>query len=152
MKKRFVIFLIILIVSSVPLFASKGFNKEVIASVKAISNSEEKTIFSTIDGKSTEDKIQLSIIKDSKGNIKVVSEYFKLGKMPFKSYFYFKIKEKDIVLNDKNEYIANNIEGAYKVLSVKKPAMITGSFNQDHGTIILTSKRKNKTLTIEMKY
>ncbi len=153
MKKKFIIFLIILLTCTLSsVFAKTELKKRVIVSVKAISNGEEKRITSRINGKTIENKIKVDIVRDKDGNIEIISKSFRLGKMPFTSKFYFSLNKKDIPLNKKNEYIVKKAKGYFKVLATKKESFLEGFFNEDHGKLILTSKRKDKTLTMEMIY
>ncbi len=153
MKKKLITFLILALSAiSIPLFAEQEFEKDLIASVKAVSNSEAKIISSKIDDKKIKNKIQFKLSKNTNGDIDIVSEYFKLGKMPFSSYFYFTIKKENITKDENGEYKIENCKGVYKVLTSKKEAFLTGSFNEKSGNLILTTKGRGRTLTIEITY
>ncbi len=151
MKKKLIIFLA-LTLSTITIFAKEELNTDIVASVKAVSNSEAKIISSKIDGERLENKIQFNMIKYDDGSITIISEYFKLGKMPFSSYFSFTIKKEDIKKNEKGEYIIKEQKGFYKVLASKKDAFLTGIFNEKTGKLVLTTQGRGRTLTIEITY
>ena len=133
------------------LFAGKG---EVLyrqtVYIHALSNGTEKIIHSTVDKKNVENQLTLIVSELSSGDIEIRSEKFKLGKMPFSSFFYCVIPQEEIKQDADGAYILDNLVGTYKVMASKSDMMFSGIVGMNSCDITITTNGMGKKLNIQL--
>jgi len=121
-----------------------------IVNVKALSNGAEKTVYSTIDKESVENKVMLIITALPSGDIEIRSDKFKLGRMPFSSSFQFIIPQEEIIQNTAGGYIIDGLTGIYKVAMSKPQAVLTGTLSPFTCDLTLAVDGMGKKLTMQL--
>ena len=121
-----------------------------IVNVKALSNGAEKTIYSTIDKESVENKVMLIVTALPWGDIEIRSDKFKLGRMPFSSSFQFIIPQEEIIQNTVGGYIIDGLTGIYKVAMSKPQAVLTGTLSPFTCDLTLAVDGMGKKLTMQL--
>ena len=133
------------------LFAGKG---EVLyrqtVYIHALSNGTEKIIHSTVDKKNVENQLTLIVSELSSGDIEIRSEKFKLGKMPFSSFFYCVIPQEEIKQDADGAYILDNLVGTYKVMASKSGMVLSGSISMKNCDITITAQGMGKKLNMQL--
>lgn len=118
--------------------------------VKALSDGTEKNIYSTIGKEKVENQITLIVMALPSGDIKIQSEKFKLGKMPFSSSFQFIIPQEEIQQNAGGVYIIDGLTGIYKVAASKPQALLTGTLGFNSCQLTLAVNGMGKKLTMQL--
>ena len=121
-----------------------------IVNVKALSNGAEKTVYSTIDKESVENKVMLIITALPSGDIEIRSDKFTLGRMPFSSSFQFIIPQEEIIQNTVGGYIIDGLTGIYKVAMSKPQAVLTGTLSPFTCDLTLAVDGMGKKLTMQL--
>ncbi|UTC58248.1 hypothetical protein ABK01_08215 [Treponema sp. OMZ 305] len=120
-----------------------------IVNVKALSNGAEKTIYSTIDKETAENRVMLIVTALPSGDIEIRSDKFKLGKMPFSSFFQFIIPHEEIIQNADGAYIIDGLTGIYKVAMSKPQAFLTGTLSHECCNLTLAVDGMGKKLSMQ---
>lgn len=118
--------------------------------VKTLSDGTEKTIYSTVGKEKVENRVTLIVTELPSGDIEIRSETFKLGKMPFSSFFQFIIPQEEIVQNAVGGYVIDNLPGIYKVAMSKTQALLTGSLSAYTCELVLAVDGMGKKLTMQL--
>lgn len=121
-----------------------------IVNVKALSNGAEKTIYSTIDKETAENRVMLIVTALPSGDIEIRSDKFKLGKMPFSSFFQFIIPHEEIIQNADGAYIIDGLTGIYKVAMSKPQAFLTGTLSHEYCDLTLAVDGMGKKLSMQL--
>lgn len=123
-----------------------------IADVSAVYHGKQKTIFSTIDTKKQENKIAITVTKLKTGDIEVVSQKFKVGKMPFSSSFTFTIPYSASVKSPDAVYSIDNVPVNYKIAFSKAVGSVNGTMSNKSGTFIVEVIGMGKKLVMEISF
>ena len=118
--------------------------------VKALSNGVEKTIYSTVNKETVENQVTLIVTALPSGDIEIRSDKFKLGKMPFSSFFQCIIPQEEIIQNTAGEYVIDGLTGIFKVAMSKPQALVTGTISPFTCDLTLAVDGMGKKLTIEL--
>ena len=121
-----------------------------IVNVKALSNGAEKTIYSTIDKETAENRVMLIVTALPSGDIEIRSDKFKLGKMPFSSFFQFIIPHEEIIQNADGAYMIVGLTGIYKVAMSKPQAFLTGTLSHEYCDLTLAVDGMGKKLSMQL--
>ena len=118
--------------------------------VKALSDGVEKMIYSTVGKETVENQVTLSVTVLPSGDIEVRSDKFKLGKMPFSSFFRFIIPQEEIIQNTAGAYVIDGLTGIYKVAMSKPQALLTGTLSPFTCDLTLAVDGMGKKLTMQL--
>ena len=120
-----------------------------IVNVEALSDGAEKTIYSTVNKETVENQVALIVTALPSGDIEIRSDKFKLGKMPFSSFFQFIIRREEIIQNETGAYIIDGLTGIYKVAMSKPQALLTGTLSPEYCDLTLTVDGMGKKLSMQ---
>lgn len=118
--------------------------------VKALSNGVEKTIYSTVNKETVENQVTLIVTALPSGDIEIRSDKFKLGKMPFSSFFQCIIPQEEIIQNTAGEYVIDGLAGIFKVAMSKPQALVTGTISPFTCDLTLAVDGMGKKLTMQL--
>ena len=118
--------------------------------VKALSDGAEKTIYSTVGKEKVENRITLIVTALPSGDIEIRSDKFKLGKMPFSSFFQFIIPQEELQQNTGGVYAINELIGLYRVAVSKPQALLTGTLSPEYCNLTLAVDGMGKKLIMQL--
>ena len=118
--------------------------------VKALSDGAEKTIYSTVGKEKVENRITLIVTALPSGDIEIRSDKFKLGKMPFSSFFQFIIPQEELQQNTGGVYALNALIGLYRVAVSKPQALLTGTLSPEYCNLTLAVDGMGKKLIMQL--
>jgi len=117
--------------------------------VRAFSDGIEKPVYKKSGNERIENKVTVTVIELSSGDIEIQSEKFQLGKMSFFSSFQLVIPKEELCLDEGGGYLIDNLTGVYRIASSRLKAVFTGTVGLYGSNLTVTVNGMGKELSMQ---